>query len=258
MLKTQEQIMSQYRLEEYKGCIFNRRHNKSLMIPVNLYPEQEVFKKFLMEFKDEYLGYLDAIDNMFGLGEHARRKQIKTDSDIIIYNFMSSLMNGLKLESRRTFNVHYELPLQRKYLFSKMLLENELIPLIPRVADCIVDLRELGYREHGKFWCLQRYNENFVICGCDTVSYSDYGTIPLEFSFPDYSPEYFWDIVSYNKVLKINTRHSEISEQLTKQRNNRHIELITTSPPNYLYAKFNHYAHGFEYVDWTNNELVFQ
>lgn len=273
MLKIMSEKIS---CREYEECILNRRPDKCMMIPINLHPIQgtifflkniitdiflDVFKKFWIEFKEEYFEYLDAIDDMYR-SKKRMRDDIKTDSDRDVKNFMTSLMLGLKLNNRRTKQIIYELPLQRKYLFSQLLVEHELIYLIPRVADCIVDLKELGYREHGKYWCLQKDNDNFVICGCDTDSYSDYGTIPAEFSFPNYSPEYFWDIVSYNQVLKIDTNHPEIREQLTQQRNNRHIILKTTSPVNYLIAgsdneERNKEVDYFAYVSWINNELHF-
>lgn len=234
-----------------------------MMIPVNLKPPQDVFELFWIEFGEEYLNYLDAIDDMYAfLSTKRMRDNIVTMSDVKVKDVMASLMVGLKLVGRRNSTIYYELSLPRKYLFSQMLVDYDLIPLIPRVADCIVDLDELGYREHGKYWCLQRENENFEIGGCDTKSFSDYGTIPKEFSFPTYSPEYFWDIVSYNKVLKIDIKHPEINEQLKKQLNNATIELETTSPPNYLFAEsdnagLNRDVEHFKYVNWINDELKF-
>jgi hypothetical protein len=222
--------------KEYKKCIINRRKNRSLMIPVNLRPEHDIFQHFLNEFKDEYIQSID-----FQIQEYKqyftclstdklyqRKTECTTDtvSDETIYELMLEMLTNFKL------------PQERRYLFSQMLVEHNLIPLIPRVGDCIIDLNtDFGYREHGKYWCLNRDGSSFNIVGCDTKSYSDYGTIPNEFSFPRYSPEYFWDIVSYNKVLPIDINHPEIKEQLEQKKNNMFIELKTTNPIGYLVAK---------------------
>lgn len=245
---------------EYKDCVIKRRLNKCLMIPVNINPHLSVFEHFWKEFKNEYLEYVDAIDDMYNSKDRMRDNILLNEK--CINDFMISMMVGLKLIGRRNSMIYYELPLSRKYLFSQMLIEHELIPLIPQVADCIVDLNELGYREHGKYWCMQREGEKFVIGGRDCESYSDYGTIPKEISFPTYLPEYFWDIVSYNRVLRIDTNHPEIREQLKKQRNNSRIELKTTCPPNYLLAESDNAGRNreidyFNYVAFDNDELRF-
>lgn len=255
--------------KEYKKCIINRRSGKSLMIPINLKPEQEVFQHFFNEFKNEYIEYLDVFMKLWGSDIADKRKtECVTDTirDDTIYDFMRKMLTGLQISNRSNPGILFQLPQERRYLFSQMLVEHNLIPLIPRVADCIIDLNTyFGYREHGKYWCSHRDDEKggFIIIKLDTESFSDYGTIPEEFSFPRYSPEYFWDIVSYNKVLPIDIDHPEIKEQLEQKKNNIFIDLKTTNPVGYLVAKNsdnvgrNRKPNYFKYVSWLNGQLEF-
>jgi hypothetical protein len=190
--------------KEFENNLFNRKKNRSLMIPINLNPSDSVFEHF--------------------------KKEFNIDGDK--YTIMKSLLTGSHER------------------FSKMLLEHNLIQLIPRPGDCIIDYNdsELGYRDAGKYWCSYRDDHNFIIIPSDIVMFSDYGSLPRDFTFPYYSPEYFKDVLSYYKVIGIDNTHPEIQEQFKKQKDNKTIIFKTTNPPNYLVAE--NYFIGYTSVSW--------
>lgn len=212
---------------EYIPFMINRQKNKSLIIPVNLTPSEDVFLHFYYEFKKEYF---DCLNN-------DKCVMPPTTTRFFIRDFMRRLLIGLKRSDYCNSNSYRLLSLTRRHLFSQMLVKYSLIPLIPRVADCIVDISGIDYYVQScyKYWCTRQEGENFEIIECDkNIDFC--GTVPREFSFPKYHPNYFVDIMTKNKLVPVDLKHPEVAKQIEEQKNKSHITIKTTIPPNQLDA----------------------
>lgn len=89
--------------------------------------------------------------------------------------------------------LRYETLLYRKDE-KAMVIPLNLKTIVPRYGDVLIDLNDVGYRNQGVyFW------NGAIIGSC--YDFDDYGSVPLEFSWPEFPISYYLDIIDHNNYV---------------------------------------------------------